>query len=136
VDFDLSLVEDPVDVLIEHTASDHCQLSRRQAESVLGWMARNDRISEAHHGRLAVRLLEWISGAHVTRKRMDGNGRVVCSHALGDMRLGIRAAVAIRELIPKSKISGMTQHDLAHSFGVRQQTLFAVIKSFRKYFRK
>lgn len=135
-DFNFAAVEDHAGELIEHTAADGCPVTRKQAESVLGWMARTEQAGEAHQARLAIRLLEWIGGAQVTRARHTGEGVPVTSYAMGDMRLGIRAAIAIRELLPWSKISGMTQEDIGSAFGIRRQTLARVIKSFRNSFSK
>lgn len=135
-DFNFAAVEDHAGELIEHTASEGCPVTRRQAESVLVWMARTEQSGEAHQARLAIRLLEWIGGAQVTRARHTGEGVPVTSYAMGDMRLGIRSAIAIRELLPWSKISGMTQWDIASAFGVNQSIVARMLKSFRKAFRK
>lgn len=99
-------------------------------------MAKTEQTGEAHQARLAIRLLEWIGGAQVGRARHTGDGVAVTSYAMGDMRLGIRAAIAIRELLPWSKISEMTQEEIGSAFGIRRQTFARVIKSFRKSFRK
>lgn len=136
VGFDYDAVEDHAGSLMEHTQADGCPVTRRQADSVLAWVAREGDSSTPQQARLAMRLLEWISGAQATRVRHTGEGVPTTSYAMGDMRLGIRAAIAIRELMPCSAIAGMSQEEMGVAFGVNRSIMSRMRTSFRRTFQK
>ena len=136
-DFDWESVEDPVGELVEDVPG----MTPEVAASVIEWIKlrsgiRSHQRSATHdEARLLLRVLRWIDGARPDMRVRGRDGRVdLDRNGKGETRVGIRAEVAIRELVKGSEASSLSLRELSVLFGTTHQNIHRIQNSFRSEF--
>ncbi len=133
IGFEWDEVEDPIGVVLEELGSG---FTRDQAERICRWRLRQGRVTEAETLILLERVLLWIGGADDLRADLRGIRRP--DRAAADRehplarRIGLRAAVAIKELHPYSRLGRLSCKTLAKVFLCSHGETWRLIDNFRR----
>jgi hypothetical protein len=132
--FDWESVEDPVDLVREEL-----HLTRAQAERVWHWHLQRGRADYAGEQTVAMRLLLWLGSADDERMDMRSIRRPERAESDQDLRplerrIGLRAAVAIKQMQPYSRLSRLSLRALEKIFRVDRKEIRRLAADFRNAF--
>lgn len=137
VDFDWESVEDPAGRLMEQMLEKKLPLTRPQAEAVTEIRRREEALSGDANSALLKAAFDWIFNARVDAARNSGRGKPDGSgDGLGERRIGIRAVVALREIMPEHPLARVPYRALGKIFGVRFERFAHLRNSWREHFRR
>lgn len=135
--FDWDAVEDPLDLVREELRP--LTLTRAQAEAVWHWHLQRGQADQAGEQTVADRLLLWLGSADDRQKdKREGRrpDRATTAGSLSSLerRLGLRAAVAIKEMQAYSRLNRLSYRALEQVFGVSKAEIGRLVMDFRKAF--
>lgn len=137
-EFDWNGVEDPCGVVIEEIEQEcGTVLSRDTAAAVLRWSVKQTRAAAAGELSMVERVLGWVaSGRDLDYRgghRSDRWARKVQEDpfAVARRRIGLRAAVAVKEMTPHMK-HALTVAQMMDVFGVSRGEVCRVTENFRE----
>jgi hypothetical protein len=135
--FDWDAVEDPLDLVREELR--RLNLTRLQAEYIWHWHLQRGQADQAGEQTVADRLLLWLGSADDQQKDKRERRRPDRAATAGSMsslerRLGLRAAVAIKEMQAYSRLNRLSYRALEQVFGVSKAEIGRLVMDFRKAF--
>jgi hypothetical protein len=132
VGFDWAAVEDPVGIVLEELGPG---FTRVQAERVWRWHIHRGRADQAGELTLNERVMLWIGGADEDRGDLRALRRPDRAQAddtpLVERRIGVRAAVAVKELSKFSRMGRLSYKTLAKIFRCSHGEIWRVAQNFR-----
>lgn len=132
IGFDWDSVEDPVGVLLEELGPG---FNRGQAETVWRWHLHRGRADKAGELTIAERIVLWLGGSDEDRKDLRALRRPDRVQAddtpIVERRIGVRAAVVVKELGPFSRFGRLSYRSLAKIFRCSPGEIWRVSQNFR-----